>query len=86
MDDTPVEPALPDADLAVAAAAPGAPADLHQVANNISQAGAIYQKLAAQARAQNDTSKGQDFSDTADFLLDSSEFLRSIAGIVVVEA
>lgn len=86
MDDTPVEPALPDTDAAVSAAAPATPVDLHTVANNIAQAGAVYQKLAAQARSQNETSKAQDFSDTSDFLLDSSEFLRSIAGIVIVEA
>lgn len=85
MDDTPVEPALPDADTAVAAAAPVAPADLHQVADGVSKAGAVFQNLAAKAREQNDTAKAQDFSDTADFLLDSSEFLRSIAGVVVVE-
>lgn len=81
MDDTPVAAALPEAPTPD----PATTFDLHQVANNLTEAGACFQALAAQTTKSGDTEKAQHYKDLADVYLDGSEFLRSIAGLVTVQ-
>lgn len=82
MDDTPVQPPLPEAPTPD----PATNFDLHKVADNLTEAGACFQALAAQATKNGDTDKAQDYKDLSDTYLDGSEFLRSIAGLVTVAA
>lgn len=80
-----VESAVPvTVDSLPEAPAPEQRFDYQKISDNLYEAGACLQSLAADAQKNGYPDKAQNLRDRADLELDNAQFLRALVGIVVV--